>query len=91
MIPPELRHALNLHAARGGKQWRRREVRRVEAFVRWCGCDPRQIGKGHVRRYFETKVTGSTTQRDHWYAICLLWRILGRPGRPPKPPSPDKS
>lgn len=85
MIPQHIRHALRLHAAKGGKQWRRREVRRIEAFVAWCSCDPRQIGRGHVHRFFAAKGYEGITARDYWYAIRLLWRILGRSGDPPKP------
>lgn len=85
MIPRHIRHALNLHAAKGGKQSRRRQVKRIEEFVTWCGCDPRQIGRGHVHRFFAAKGYEAITARDYWYAIRLLWRILGRSGAPPKP------
>lgn len=84
MIPPDIRHALNQHACRGGKTARRRQVRRVEQFVRWCGCPPHQTGKKHVHLYFEEMSFSTTTARDHWYAIRLLWRLLGRSGFPPK-------
>ncbi len=85
MIPGDLRHRLRLHAAKGGKTARGRQIRRVEAFVRWCGCDPRQIGRGHVHRFFAAHAHAASTQRDYWYAIKLLWQALGRPGEPPKP------
>lgn len=86
-LPLELRHRLHLHAARGGKTARRRQVRRVEEFVAWCGCDPRQIGRGHVHRYFRAQGFAPTTARDHWYAIRLLWRVMERPQDPPRPPA----
>jgi len=85
MIPGDLRHRLRLHAAKGGKTARARQIRRVEAFVHWCGCDPRQIGRGHVHRFFAAHAHAASTQRDYWYAIKLLWQSLGRPGEPPKP------
>ncbi len=87
-LPPEIRHRLNLHARKGGKTARRRQVKRAEAFASWCGCDPRQIGKRHVWEFFEAHDHWEpTTKRDHWYAVRLLWHTIGRPGDPPKPPS----
>lgn len=83
MISPELRHQLNLYAARGGKTSRRRTVERIEQFVIWCGCRPQQIGKRHVHQFFEAHRFAVSTARDHWYAIRVLWRLLGR-GEPPR-------
>ena len=85
MIPRKIRHALHLHGAKGGKTHRRRQLRRIEEFVQWCGCPPAQIGKRHVYEFLEAKTDRPTTARDYWYAIALLWRVLGRPGKPPKP------
>lgn len=85
MISPDIRHKLNLHASKGGKTARRRQTRRIEAFVDWCGCDARQVGRGHVRRFFRAHELATSTQRDYWYAIKLLWRALGRHGEPPRP------
>lgn len=84
-LPPELRHQLHLYARQGGKTARRRQLKRIEAFVHWCGCGPYQIGKGHVWRYFAAHDFAPSTARDHWYAIRLLWQALGRPGDPPRP------
>lgn len=85
MIPRDIRYALHQHAGKGGKTARRRQLKRVEEFVAWCGCDPRQIGRGHVHRYFSEKGFAPTTARDHYYAIRLLWRVMGRAGEPPGP------
>lgn len=85
MIPRDIQYALHQHARKGGKTARRRQVKRVEEFVSWCGCDPRQTGRGHVQRYFAARGFAPTTERDHWYAIRLLWRVMGRPVDPPKP------
>lgn len=85
MIPPDIRHALHLHSAKGGKTHRRRQLRRIEEFVRWCGCPPAQIGKRHVYQFLEAKRYSPITARDYWYAISLLWRFSGRQGKPPKP------
>lgn len=87
MIPRELQHQLHLHAAKGGKTARRRQVKRIEQFIAWTGCrDPRQIGKSHVRSYFDAHDFAPSTARDHWYAIRLLWHTLERPKDPPPPP-----
>lgn len=84
MIPREIRHKLNLYKAKGGKQSRRRTVKRVEEFVSWCKCSPHQIGKKHVHAFFEKMNFAPLTERDYWYAIKLLWEILERQGKPPK-------
>lgn len=84
-LPPDIRHRLHLYARKGGKTARRRQLKRIEAFVAWCGCAPYQIGKGHVRRYFAAHNLAPSTARDHWYAIRLLWQSLGRPTDPPRP------
>lgn len=84
-LPLELRHRLNLYARKGSKTSRRRQVRRLEEFVAWCGCDPRQIGKRHVYQYFAAHAFAPSTARDHWYAVRLLWLILGRHTDPPRP------
>jgi hypothetical protein len=84
MLPPEWRHKLNLYARRGGKTSRRRTVRRIEAFVAWCGCQPEQIGRRHVYAFLEQPLA-QTTRRDYYYAILLLWELLGRPVKPPMP------
>ncbi|MDD5387963.1 MAG: hypothetical protein PHD37_01355 [Gallionellaceae bacterium] len=47
----------------------------------WCGCQPEQIGKRHVHEYLEQSMA-ETTRRDHYYAICLLWEMMGRPTPP---------
>lgn len=87
-LPADVRHRLNLHARKGGKITRRRQVKLAESFAAWCGCDPRQIGKRHVWQYFEAHGhLAPTTKRDHWYAIRLLWQAMGRVGDPPRPPS----
>lgn len=85
MLPPQLHHQLKLHASKGSKRSRRRQVNRVRNFVRYCGCDPRQIGARHVHQFFAERDYAVTTARDYWYAIALLWRVLGRHSLPPKP------
>lgn len=85
MIPRDIRHALHQHAAKGSKAARRRQLKRIEEFVDWCECSPFQMGRGHVNRYFSEKSYAPSTARDHWYAIKLLWQVMGRPGEPPKP------
>ena len=84
MLTPEWRHKLNQYARRGGKTSRRRTIQRIEAFVAWCGCRPEQIGRRQVFEYLEQPMA-ETTRRDHYYAIRLLWAMLGRPVPPPMP------
>ena len=85
MLPPQIHHSLKLHASKGSKKSRRRQLNRVRNFVRYCGCDPRQIGARHVHQFFAERDYAATTARDYWYAIALLWRVLGRHSLPPKP------
>ena len=86
MITGELRHRLNQHAAKGGKTSRRRQVKRIYEFVDWCKCSPEQIGKKHVHQFFAKHEFAVSTERDYWYAIRLLWRLIGRSSDPPRPP-----
>ncbi|WP_404369631.1 hypothetical protein [Marinobacter sp.] len=83
----ELFYRLHQHARKGGKVARRRQVKRVEAFVRWCGRAPAQIGRRQVHEFYRAHAFAPTTARDYDSAIRLLWRTLGRAGEPPRPPN----
>lgn len=87
MISMKLRHRLNQYGAKGGKTSRRRQVKRIQRFIIWCGCQPEQIGKRHVHKFFAHHQFAPTTERGYWYAIRLLWQLIGRKGDPPWPPS----
>jgi hypothetical protein len=83
-LPPEWRHKLNQYARQGGKTSRLRTVQRIQAFVTWCGRRPEQIGKRHVHEFLERPMAEST-RWDYYYAILVLWDLLGRPVPPPRP------
>lgn len=85
-LTPNLRHALRLYAAKGGKTSRRRTVERIERFIDACGCRPEQIGRRHVHEFWDSRPWAPSTARDYWYAIRVLWRLLERLGTPPAPP-----
>jgi len=83
----ELFYRLHQHARKGGKVSRRRQVKRVEAFLRWCGRAPDQIGRRQVHEFYRAHDFAPTTARDYHSALKLLWRTMGRAGEPPRPPS----
>lgn len=87
MLNSDLKHRLNLYARKGGKKSRRHTVARIERFLLACHCPPEQIGRRQVHEFFERNAFARTTARDYYYAIRLLWRLLGRGGVPPAPKS----
>lgn len=88
MDASDLEFQLTMHARRGGKISRRRQVARVRQFLAFCRGlgvrHPDQIGKRHIYEWFEECKLSQTTLRDRYYAVCLLWELLGR-GSPPSP------
>ncbi|WP_299314755.1 hypothetical protein [uncultured Halomonas sp.] len=85
LLSRELDHQLKLYAAKGGKTSRRSTVRRARRFIAFCQRPAEQIGRRQVYEFFEQHQLSPTTQRDYYYAIALLWRLLGRSGEPPRP------
>jgi len=87
LIDRQLDHRLKLYAAKGGKTSRRNTVRRIRNFVEFCQRPAAQIGRRQVYEFFEAHEheISPTTQRDYYYAIALLWRLLGRNSKPPMP------
>lgn len=85
LISRELDHRLKRYAAKGGKTSRRATVRRVRSFITFCQRPAEQIGRQQVYEFFEHHQLSPTTQRDYYYAIVLLWRLVGRSGDPPRP------
>ena len=83
-----LQFELKSHARKGGKTSRRRQVARVQQFIKFCHGlgvrDPGQIGKKHVWLWYQEGDLSPSTLRDRFYAVCLLWEKLGR-GEPPRP------
>lgn len=88
-----VRERVDTYLRHGGKTSRRAMVKRLIAIlldirqyepgVR----QPPQIGRAHIHRYWARQSQlADRTRQDHWYALCLLWALLERPGEPPKPP-----
>lgn len=86
MLTRELNHKMHLYKSKGGKTSRKRNVERMKEFIGWCNCPPHQTGKKHVHQFFDEKKFSTSTARDYWYAIRILWRLIDRVGEPPKPP-----
>ena len=82
----ELFYKLHQHARRGGKVARKRQLQRVERFVKWCGRAPEQIGRRQIHEFYRAHDFAPTTARDYDSAIRLLWVVMGRAGEPPRPP-----
>jgi len=81
VIDDDLAFQLRRRARQGGKTSRRRQVLRVWQFLRWAeqrGVNaPQQIGKRHVHQWLAEEVSADT-RRDRYYAVRLLWQMLGR-------------
>jgi hypothetical protein len=83
----DLRYDLISYATKGLKGQRNRKIDKANTFIKFCqgkgvrGAD--QIGKRHVYEFYET-LNASRTRDDYYYAIELIWDILGR-GCPPRP------
>jgi len=71
----ELLHKLNLHARKGGKTSRRRQVARVKQMLDDIGKSPQQISRRDVYAWIE-RVEAETTRRDRYYAAALLWELI---------------
>lgn len=71
----DLNHKLNLHAAKGGKTSRQRQVARVKQMLDEIGKPPQQISRKDVYNWID-KVEAETTKRDRYYAAALLWEIV---------------
>ena len=83
----------DIYLRHGGKTSRRAMVQRliticeeIQSYESGVKLPP-QIGKAHIHRYWHRQQRLSpVTLRDHWYALRLLWELLGRSGEPPRPP-----
>ena len=88
-----IRDRVDVYLRHGGKTSRRATVRRligILAVVRQHEAGVRrspQGGWGHLHRYrARHDHLAAPTLRDRWYALALLWELLGRSGEPPRPP-----
>ena len=88
-----IRDRVDVYLRHGGKTSRRATVKRLltiladvrqhEPGIRL----PPQVGRAHLHRYWARHDhLAAPTLRDRWYALALLWELLGRSGEPPRPP-----
>ncbi|WP_286715712.1 hypothetical protein [Marinobacter sp. tcs-11] len=80
-----LNFRLKNYSKKGGKKHRNRQLQRIYKFIKYCDCPPDQIGNRHVTKFFEDNIMAQSTKRDYYYAIKLLWHMLGRNKNPKKP------
>lgn len=78
---------------RGGKGNRRLQKQRLSVFVSYCASkwglkSLGQLGRKHVENFFISRWDLSDKTKSHyWYAIRVLWVLLGKADLPPKPQS----
>ena len=78
---------------RGGKGNRRLQKQRLSVFVSYCASkwglkSLGQLGRKHVEQFFVSRWDLSPKTKQHyWYAIRVLWVLLGKVDLPPKPHS----
>jgi hypothetical protein len=76
---------------RGGKQNRRLQKQRLSVFVTYCASNWSlkslgQLGKKHVENFFVSRWDLTAKTKSHyWYALRVLWELLGKAELPPKP------
>lgn len=76
---------------RGGKSNRRLQKKRLAVFIKYCAEKWRlkslgQLGKNHVQQFFISRYDLSYKTKTHyWYALKILWKLLGKIDQPPKP------
>lgn len=88
-----VRERVDVYLRHGGKTSRRATVKRLLSILDDLSRNehgvelPPQVGRAHLHRYWARhNDLAATTLRDHWYAMGLLWQLLGRSGEPPRPP-----
>jgi len=84
-ISDDFRYELTRYKAQGGKKSRKEQVNRVYLFLEYCAKQynikaPDQIGRKQVYCWLSESKTDSQ-RRDRYYAVVLLWKMLGR-GKP---------
>lgn len=76
---------------RGGKGNRRLQKQRIAVFISYCAekwglKSLGQLGRKHVENFFVSRWDLSAKTKQHyWYAIRVLWVMLGKAELPPKP------
>jgi hypothetical protein len=76
---------------RGGKANRRLQKQRIALFISYCAekwglKSLGQLGRKHVENFFVSRWDLAPKTKNHyWYAIRVLWVLLGKSELPPKP------
>ena len=78
------------YAAKGGPVNRRQQVSRILAFAKFAEelgvISIGQLGKNHVVKYWKNhRELSDPTLLNHYYAICVLWRLIDKIEKPPRP------
>lgn len=91
ILADEISRLAHRYVRKGGKEHRRKQVRRMLLFVEWVETQesvghPARLGKRHVIRFWEAhRSLSDQTRYQYWLAFCELWRWLKKPGKPPRP------
>jgi hypothetical protein len=76
---------------RGGKGNRRLQKQRLAVFITYCASawglkSLGQLGRKHVENFFVSRWDLAPKTKSHYfYAIRVLWQLLGKAELPPKP------
>ena len=79
------------YVSKGSKENRRRQLRRILLFVEWLetqepGRDLAQLGKRHIINFWQAhRHLTDKTRYEYWLALCVLWKLMEKPGKPPRP------
>ena len=88
----EVAWAARGYLRKGGKQNRGQQFRRMCQFARFCEREGMrslaQVGARQVIRYWRSEAMldlSDSTRQSHYYALCTLWKLSGKPTSPPMP------
>ena len=76
---------------RGGKGNRRLQKQRIAVFISYCAekwglKSLGQLGRKHVQNFYISRFDLSYKTKCHYfYALKILWKLLGKIDQPPKP------
>lgn len=76
---------------RGGKANRRLQKQRLTVFITYCSekwglKSLGQLGRKHVENFFVSRWDlAPKTKQHYWYALRILWVLLGKVELPPRP------
>ena len=84
-------HYFGDHVRGGGKEARKKEVKRIIAFLDWAESTEKVyglhgLGKNHVIRFWKAhRHLSDQTLHKYWLGLCKLWGWLEKNEEPPKP------